>query len=1234
MLQYASTPVRDAVDISGFYVLICGVRHQYPIVAFVFVVPASYCVPSGAEAASVPAPRVVETLNKVPLAFEKNQGQTLQSVEFLARGAGYSVFLSRGNARVALRHDKSAAPVAVDLRLLGASRNPKVATRVALPGHVNYFLGNDPARWRTDVPTFGRVEYSSVYRGIDLAYYGNQGRLEYDFIVAPGAHPDAIRLTVDGARNVHVSDGGDLVLETEGGPVAFRKPVTYQEIAGVRRPVESRYVLAGAREVRFAVGAYDSRHPMVIDPSLVYSTYLGDASGGSGPNTAIAVDSSGNAYVTGTVSLPDYPLVNAEQSFYTGNSAIFVSKLAPDGSSLIYSTYLGGSGLDNSRAIAVDSTGSAYVAGQTQSTDFPVQNAIYSTLKGSQDAFVTKFSASGSALVYSTYLGGSGTDSAYGVAVDTIFDVYLAGQTNSPDFPVTSKAYQASANGSCSFVTKLNPGGTALLWSTYFGQNCSAGAAAIAVDAHRGVYLTGNAVSGLPVTAGAPQPVFGGGLTDAFAAKLISTGVSLAYCTYLGGSQIDSGTAIAVDAGDNAYVAGYTQSPDLPVTASAIQPAYGGNQDAFVAKLNSTGTAWSYLTYLGGLRADQANGIAVDSSGNATVVGSTSSTNFPRVAALQPSLAGNQVPIYKTTNGGASWKASATGFNGDANYLFNAIVIDPASDSHLLAVSGEGLLYESSDSGASWAPNSFFSQGGATVATVAFSPAGGTVYAGGGTAVYSSSDSGATWGPAGTVPPPMFPPWWCDIMNLAVDPNSPSTLYMGGGTIYWGVNYAAKSTDGGATWADLSGLPVDATVTAFAINPKSSNTVYAASTFWNGEGGLFKSTDTGTTWPPLSIAGLQNPNVTAVVINPSQPAVVYAVANGSVYKSTNSGSSWALASTGLTDYAFQLAIAPSNPAVLYAATLLGVFVSSNGAASWKPAGLVQDLIWGLAVDLASPGVVYAMSDDRPDGFVAKINPAGTKLLYSTYLGGTNADYAYGVALNSSGDALVTGGTISPDFPFTPGALQPVTGFPRLEQWSTFVTRIRSTTPACSYSPAPAAYILYPAGGLADFSVVAPSGCAWTATPSASWITVIRGAGPGVAPLAVSVAANTGAARSGTITIGSASISISQAASGCTYSLSTNSLSFPQSGGSQSVNVTAGAGCPWTVMELPLWLTVTSGVSGTGDGTVTLAAAPNLFPRTRSVMPPTEEVGAPGAINIANQSVSVSQGGTSGSSSRR
>jgi hypothetical protein len=1150
---------------------------------------------------------------ELPLAFEKNQGQAGQSVDFLARGSGYSVSLSHGNARLALRHDKSAAAAAVDLRLLGANRHPKAATRHALPGKVNYFLGNDPARWRTDIPTCGRVEYSSVYRGIDLAYYGNQGRLEYDFIVAPGAHPDAIRLAVDGARHVRLGDGGELLLETGGGPVAFRKPVTYQEIAGTRHAVESRYQLAGANELRFAIGAYDPRYALVIDPSLVYSTYLGDSNVYQ-TGTTIAVDSQGSAYVTGTTYSMDFPLVNAEQSFFAGGSAIFVSKLAADGSSLVYSTYLGGSGFDYSRSIAVDSAGRAYIVGYTNSTDFPVNRALYPTLNGPEDAFVTEFNAFGNSLVYSTYLGGSSSDYAYGVAVDPGGNAYITGQTYSSDFPVTSGAYQTSYDGSCSFVTKMKAGGSALNWSTYFGQNCSAEAGAVAVDTQNNVYLTGTGYSGLPVTAGAPQPVFGGD-ADAFVAKLSHTGASLAYCTYLGGLGYDYGTAIAVDSGGNAYVAGATESTNLAVTPLAIQPAYAGDQDGFAAKLNSAGTAWQYLTYLGGSRSDQASAIAVDSSGNATVAGSSNSTDFPTAFAVQTSLSGNQVPIFKTTSVGSSWSAADTGFNADSNFYAGGLVVDPASGSHLLAVSAEGNLYGSADSGAHWAQNTSFP---GELVTLAFSPAGGTVYAGYYNTMYSSSDSGATWTLAGYLPSDPF----CAVLNITVDPRSATTLYIGGGSIYYGYTCSAKSADGGVTWEILSGLPATSMVTEFAIDPKSPNTIYAAS-----YGGLYKSTDAGADWTALNVAGLVNPYVFAVALNPSQPAVVYAVANGSVYKSTNSGTSWAPASTGLTAYVNYLAVGPSSPAVLYAGSTAGMFVTANSAASWTPAGLARDLIWGIAVNPKAPGVAYAMLDVRPDGFVAKIDPAGNKLVYSTYLGGTDVEFIQGVALNSNGDAMVTGSTASPDYPATPGAFQQGTGLAQTPGYVAFVTSVGAATPACSYAVAPASYFFYPGGGAADFSVTAPSGCAWTPVSSVPWISVTSGAGPGVAPMSIGVAANTGAARTGTITMGSASISISQAAGGCTYAVSTNSLTFPQAGGSLTVVVAADTGCQWTVTGLPLWLTVTSGASGVGGGTVTLEAAPNLFPGARAVV--SQEAGIPGAIDVANNSVSASQTGTLG-----
>ena len=256
--------------------------------------------------------------------------------------------------------------------------------------------------------------------------------------------------------------------------------------------------------------------------------------------------------------------------------------------------------------------------------------------------------------------------------------------------------------------------------------------------------------------------------------------------------------------------------------------------------------------------------------------------------------------------------------------------------------------------------------------------------------------------------------------SLLVDPSTATTLYVGGGSIYFDFSGgSAKSTDGGATWTLLNGLPSGTAVNAFAIDPKSPGSIYAADT-----AGLFKSTDGGLTWATLNIAGLQSPSVLAVAINPSQPAVVYAVANGQVYKSTSAGSSWALMSTGLTAYVYYLAIAPSAPSVLYAGTASGMFVTSNGAASWVPAGLTTDQIWGIAVDPKRPGVAYAMADVNSDAFVAKINAAGDKLVYSTYLGGTSSDIAKGVALSSSGDAIVIGSTGSPDFPSSSGALQP------------------------------------------------------------------------------------------------------------------------------------------------------------------------------------------------------------------
>ncbi|MGC9945125.1 MAG: SBBP repeat-containing protein [Bryobacteraceae bacterium] len=1169
-------------------------RHRYTFLASLLILSRLF----GADAA--PERNLVDNLRKVSLAFEKNHGQAAPAADFLARGAGYAVWLSHGDAHISLRRDKDATPANVELNLAGARRDPKAEGRNALPGKVNYFIGNDPARSRTDIPTFARVEYPDVYRGIDLAYYGSEGRLEYDFIVAPGADPSVIRLAAGGASEVWVDAAGDLILETGGGEVRFRKPVSYQEIAGKPRTVESGYAIAGVREIRFALGAYDAHYPLVIDPSLAYSTYLGGSNAESG--AAIAVGPDGNAFVTGMSYSMDFPLVGPEQSSYPGDGAMFVAKFNAQGSALVYSTYFGNSDTDTVHAIAVDSSGSAYIAGSTMSTDFPLKNPLYATLNyGDTDAFITKFSALGNALVYSTYLGGSSGDYAYGVAVDAAHNAYIAGDTYSTDFPVTSGAYQTSCSAPCGFVTKINAAESALTWSTYFGpgagQGSYTGVNAVAVDSKGGVYLTGSTPGGLPVTPGAPQPVFGG-VEDGFVAKLANTGASLTYCTYVGGSEWDFGNAIAVDSSGNAYVAGETESTDLPVTAAALQTKLAGHSNAFVAKVNSAGTAWQYLTYLGGNRYDGANGIAVDSSGNAIAAGFTWSSNFPTTSAVQPVLPGNQTELFKTTSAGASWSASDTGI---VDKSISAIVVNPAADADLFALTIGGL-FESVNGGASWSINTSLTS--SSFSFLAFSPYGDTAYTAlGGELLYVSYDGGATWIQAseGFIIP-------CNAETALVDPYG--NLFVGGGGYGSVYGCAQELIQGGLEWIQL-GIEGQNGVYGFAITPGSPGTLYAAT-----GNGVFQASDSiGPTW---TAAGLQGQTVSAVAADPGQPSTLYALVGGAVFKSADAGSSWAWSSTGLTASATSLAIAPSDASVLYAGTPSGVFLSKNGAASWATAGLGQNEITALAVDPKFANKVYAATPAYYDGFVAKINPAGSKLVYSTFLGGTYSDEVYGVALDSSGNAFVTGTTQSPDFPTTPGTFQPATG---LLRYAAFVAKIEQQTPACSYSVSPSTVLLYPGGGTAHFSVVSPAGCAWTPGPSASWITVTSGTGPGVAPLAITAAANTGAARTGTVTIGDTRIDVTQAAGGCTYSLSSNSLSFPQAGGSQSVNVTAGTGCQWVVTGLPLWLTVTSGASGTGNGTVTLEAVPNIFPNIRPEFPYT--------INVANTAVAVSQPGTSG-----
>ena len=482
------------------------------------------------------------------------------------------------------RDPRSTAAV-LRMKLVGTNAGAKVTGLEELPGKSNYIIGNDPKKWRTNVPNYGRVKYAQVYPDVDLVYYGNQRELEYDFVLAPGADPRQIELNFGGAKRLRLDADGNLIVSIAGGEVLEHKPVIYQDIGGMRRRVAGGYELRNSHTVGFKLAGYDDQRRLTIDPSLGYSTYLGGNNEDLG--NGIALDSAGNAYVTGYTFSNDFPTTaGAFQTTLRGCRNAFVSKLNRSGSALVYSTYLGGRDFDDGLGIALDSSGNAYVTGYTDSSDFPTTAGAFQTTfgGGSSDAFVSKLNRSGSALVYSTYLGGSSTDYGPGIAVDLAGNAYLTGITGSSDFPTTAGAFQTTFGGGFNaYVSKLSSSGSALVYSPYLaGRNGTDGGGGIALDSAGNAYVTGSTDSSdFPTTAGALQTTYGGG-NDAFVSKLNSSGSALVYSTYLGGSNFDYGSGIALDAAGNAYVTGVTQSSNFPTTAGAFQTTLRGS-NAFVS---------------------------------------------------------------------------------------------------------------------------------------------------------------------------------------------------------------------------------------------------------------------------------------------------------------------------------------------------------------------------------------------------------------------------------------------------------------------------------------------------------------------------------------------------------------------------------------------------------------------------------------------------------------------------
>lgn len=658
----------------------------------------------------VSRPRIAAAYGNLPLSFEANHGQTDSQVNFVSRGSGYTLFLTPTEAVLALRKTasppkhatdtmpttmepeatESTPPAVLHMKLVGSNPAPQVEGVDELPGKSNYFIGNDPKKWRTNVPQFRKVRYRGVYPGIDLVYYGtNHRQLEYDFIVAPGADPNTIRLAFDGADQLTLDDRGNLIVEIEGNEVVLRAPFVYQESESTRQTISGRYVVNSEHQIGFEVASYDVSEPLIIDPVLSYSTYLG----GSGPEVGvdIAVDSFGNAYVMGSLGSTDFPTTAGAFDTTCGGCPfldVFVTKLNADGSALVYSTYLGGSLNENGGGIAVDIAGNAYVTGHTTSTDFPTTPGAFQTSGGgtSVAAFVTKLDPAGSTLIYSTYLGGG---SGKSIAVDSSGNAYVTGQTSSTGLPTTTFAFQRTKRGLWdAFVTKFDAAGSTLVYSTYLGGGGNDFGSGIALDASGNAYVTGWTFSSDFPTANAFQPAFGGGTCnfgfgdfpcfDVFVAKLDTIGSTLVYSTFLGGNDNDQGRGIAADSSGSAYVTGHTRSANFPTT-NPLQSALGGFDDAFVTKLdtNATGAAsLVYSTYLGGAFSDIGLGIAVDSSGNAHVAGNTGSTDFPTTNPLQAAKAGDRDVFVTEFNAGGSFLLFSSYLGGSGDDVSGGIAVD------------------------------------------------------------------------------------------------------------------------------------------------------------------------------------------------------------------------------------------------------------------------------------------------------------------------------------------------------------------------------------------------------------------------------------------------------------------------------------------------------------------------------------------------------------------------------
>jgi hypothetical protein len=1130
-------------------------------------------LPAEPTITSQPAPDAIKTYLRLPLAFEKEGSG--KGERFLARGQGYAVGLQEGQATIGIAPNHDAKGHAVSLEFTEA-RAVKAEPLSQLPGKINYIHGNDPRQWRMGLPSWERVRYSGIYPGIDVVYYGNQQQLEFDLVLKAGADPRSIRLKVGGGSKLAIDDLGALRIGTGGvDDLKIELPNIYQEIGGRKRHVSGRYAIVGRNEVVFHVDSYDRTRSLVIDPTIVYSTMFGGGLNGTGAY-GVGVDSSGNILLAGYTYAEDFPIVNATQHTFNGINANasffgsdgFIAKIDKNGTNLVYSTYLGGSSYDVLEGIAVDSAGSAWVAGYTESSDFPVLNAAQSVFGGNEDVVVAKLDANG-ALQFASYLGGSSYDVGYGISVDASGNGYVTGFTEG-SFPTTAGTLSPPAGPTKAFVTKYSPAGVIVYSSLLGGNNLDVGYA-IAADSSGNAYVTGYSYSttftGAP--AGGAQAVNNGG-GDAFVAKINANATGLLYFTFLGGTAYDQGKAIAVDTSGNAYIAGQTASKGLAM-AGAVQTVLAGATDGFVAKLNAAGSVFSYITYLGGTRQDYLTSLALDGSGNVYLAGYTDSVNFPTASPIQATLPGNGTSLFSSADSGATWSGADSNIPG----AVFGISLNPAGTSEVVIT--ETGIYRSVDAGLSWTQQSNVSGSSNTSSLARSVTSPGTIYtATCCSSIYKSLDDGVTWNYTGGFP--------FQTQGILADPLTANTVYLFG----YSSPYLFKSTDGGVTWNPAAtGLPATQVISLVAT---SDGSLYAGT---QGSG-IYKSTNQGAAWTAVNNGLPANASANAANSLAASGTTVY-FAWGTIYETTNGGASWT-ATQGFAN-AGGVAASPQNPSIVYAYTYNNtVQESTNAGATWNApgSGLPSTASYynsELIVDPSNSAHLFVATPVNEVSFVSKLNSSGSALTWSTYLGGLSSTYAYGVAQNGAGAVFVTGSTFFQGFPVTSSVLPAATN-------NAFVTEISDATAACSLTVSPGNTTVPQYGQTLTFSVVAPSGCPWTASTNESWAVITSGAsGTGAGTITVQVAYNSDSRdtqSTAVLTVGAQNITITQAGGGCSFALDKSSYAAPSAGGDLSVALTTTAGCPWSITNnYRAAIRITSGGSGTGSATINLNLAPNL-----------------------------------------